>query len=39
MVLHILEMLLDGFFGEWDAMQWAIASSIGESLVKVFGNS
>jgi hypothetical protein len=39
MVLHILELLLDGLFGEWEGMAWVIAASICDSLFKPLWNS
>jgi len=34
MVLHILELLTDALFGEWEGMKWAIASGICDSLIR-----
>ena len=36
MALHIFELLTDAVFGEWEGVQWAIASSICDSLVRAF---
>jgi hypothetical protein len=36
MVLHILELLTDALFGEWEGMQWAVASSICDSILRAF---
>jgi len=39
MAFCIFELLLDALFGEWENLQWAIASSIGDSLLRAFRNS
>jgi|HubBroStandDraft_6_1064221.scaffolds.fasta_scaffold05078_3 hypothetical protein len=39
MAFHIFELLIDALLGEWEEVQWAIASSICDSLVRVFRNT
>jgi hypothetical protein len=36
---HIFEFLTDALFGGWEDVEWAIASSICDSLLRVLRNA
>jgi len=38
MVFHIFALLTAAIFGGWEEVEWAIGSSICDSLVRVFWN-
>jgi len=39
MVFHTFEFLADAVLGEWEELQWLIASLIFDSLVRSFRNT